>query len=240
VERKLASIQIIKDLQPITGADAILCAKVLGYELVVKRSEFSVGDSCVFFEIDSIIPNQPWSSHLCKDGKPLRVRTIKLRGTMSQGVALPTSCLPVGEYLEGQDVTDLIGVKKWEPYIPPELTGKVKGTRPSWIPKTDEPRCLDGDVLILTENGQKSIREICENKYSGTVISFNEISGELEQKKITNHIISKAGGEWYEIEINGVYKLRCTGSHLVYIPDLLAYRRVDQLTTENNVLYTHE
>lgn len=150
MERKLASIQVIHDLQPIPGADAILCAKVLGWELVVKKTEFQVGDKCVFFEIDAIIPNQPWSAHLCRDGKPLRVRTIRLRKQLSQGVALPITLLPPGDYAEGQDVTLEAGVTKWEPQIPPELQGKVKGTRPSWIPKTDEPR-LQSDPDALQE-----------------------------------------------------------------------------------------
>lgn len=140
MERKLASIQKIIALQPIVGADAILAATVLGWNLVVKTVEFKVGDKCVFFEVDAIIPLMAGTEHLCKDGKPLRVRTIRLRKVLSQGVALPMSILPTGDYEIGQDVTELIGVKKWEPYIPAELHGKVKGTRPSWIPKTDEPR----------------------------------------------------------------------------------------------------
>lgn len=140
MERKLASIQVIKDLQPIVGADAILSAAVLGWSLVVKKSEFKIGDKCVFFEVDAIIPLMVGTEHLCKDGKPLRVRTIRLRKVLSQGVALPINILPTAEYEVGQDVTEILGVKKWEAYIPAELHGKVKGTRPSWIPKTDEPR----------------------------------------------------------------------------------------------------
>ena len=140
MERKLASIQVIKDLQPIPNADAILAATVLGWNLVVKKTEFQVGDKCVFFEVDAIIPLMKGTEHLCKEGKPLRVRTIRLRGTLSQGVALPLTILTDGQYEVGQDVTEVLGVKKWEPYIPAELHGKVKGTRPSWIPKTDEPR----------------------------------------------------------------------------------------------------
>jgi RNA ligase (TIGR02306 family) len=151
-DRKLASIQIISDLQPIVGADAIFAAKVLGWTLVVKKTEFSIGDKCVFFEIDSILPIADWNAHLRKGSeahKPLRVRTIKLRGTISQGVALPTTLLPEGTYEVGQDVTEVIGVQKWEPYIPAELNGKVKGTRPSWIPKTDETRLQSEPELLL-------------------------------------------------------------------------------------------
>jgi len=81
MDRKLASIQVIKELTPISGADAILCAKVLGWECVVKKTEFNVGDKCVYFEIDSMLPIASWNDHLRKEeGKKLRVKTIRLRG----------------------------------------------------------------------------------------------------------------------------------------------------------------
>jgi hypothetical protein len=239
--RKLASIQKILDIRPIPGADKIVVVKVLGWECVALKDEFSVGDDCVYFELDSILPIADWNAHLRKGSdahKPLRVRTIRLRGQLSQGLALPMSLLPEGQYELGQDVTELVGVKKWEPYIPPEMTGKVKGTRPHFIPKTDEPRCLDGDTLVITEDGKKRISDICREQYQGKALSLNEMTGELEYKNITNHIVSRANDDWYEIEIEGVHKLICTGNHLIYIPELMSYRRADQLSIENNVLYT--
>lgn len=152
-ERKLASIQEIFDISPIPEADKIVCVKVLGWECVALKTEFSIGDKCVFFEIDSILPIADWNSHLRKGSdreKPLRIRTIRLRGQLSQGLALPMSLLPDGNYEIGQDITEIVGVKKWEPQIPAELHGKVKGTRPHWIPKTDEPR-LQSFPETLTE-----------------------------------------------------------------------------------------
>lgn len=166
-ERKLASIQIISDLQPIAGADAILSAKVLGWGLVVKKTEFQIGDRCVFFEIDSILPIASWNTHLVKDGKPLRVKTIRLRGTLSQGLALPMSLLPPGDYSIGQDVTELIGVKKWEPYIPAELAGKVKGNFPSFLHKTDEVR-IQSNPEVLDEAISKQLCLIGTIKLDGT------------------------------------------------------------------------
>jgi RNA ligase (TIGR02306 family) len=172
-ERKLASIQIIHSLTPIPGADAIVLAKVLGWELVVKKSEFQVGDKAVFFEIDSILPIADWNAHLRKGSdvnKPLRVRSIRLRGALSQGLALPLSLLPVGEYEVGQDVTEVVGVKKYEPYIPAELHGKVKGTRPSWIPKTDEPR-LQSAPEALTELLAMNVRVVGSVKMDGSSVT---------------------------------------------------------------------
>lgn len=92
MDRKLASIQQITDLQPIPGADAILVASVLGWKCVVRRDEFKVGDHCVYFEIDSLLPVADWTDFLRKgDARPFRLRTIKLRGVRSQGLALPLS-----------------------------------------------------------------------------------------------------------------------------------------------------
>lgn len=57
--RKLASIQMIKSLEAIEGADAIEKATVLGWQLVVKKGDFMAGDLCVYCEIDSLMPERP-------------------------------------------------------------------------------------------------------------------------------------------------------------------------------------
>ena len=72
-----------------------------------------------------------------------RLRTIKLKGQVSQGLILPLKDLqlPNKDLLEvGMDVTNLLGISKYEPPIPAELSGKVKGLFPSFLRKTDEER----------------------------------------------------------------------------------------------------
>jgi RNA ligase (TIGR02306 family) len=96
MDRKLASIQTILSLTPIAGADRIVLAKILGWQCVVLKDEFKEGDKAVFFEIDSILPIAGWNDHLRKGSninKPFRVRTIRLKNTLSQGLALPLSIL---------------------------------------------------------------------------------------------------------------------------------------------------
>lgn len=167
-DRKLASIQVIKELTPISGADAILCAKVLGWECVVKKTEFQVGDRCVYFEIDSVLPIAQWNDHLRKEpNKPLRIKTIKLRGQLSQGLAMPLSILPTGEYELGQDVTELVGVTKYEPIVPAHLSGMVKGNFPAFLHKTDETR-LQSDPNILQEAIDKKLVLVGTLKMDGT------------------------------------------------------------------------
>jgi RNA ligase (TIGR02306 family) len=168
MDRKLASIQLIKELSPINGADAILCAKVLGWECVVKKSEFQVEDRCIYFEIDSVLPIAQWNDHLRKEpNKPLRIKTIRLRGALSQGLAMPMSIIPTGEYEVGQDVTTLVGVTKYEPVVPAHLSGMAKGNFPAFLHKTDETR-LQSEPRVLDEAISKGLVLVGTLKMDGT------------------------------------------------------------------------
>jgi len=137
--RKLASIQKIRALAPIEGADAIETALVLGWQLVVKKGEFRVGDYGVYCEIDSILPEKPEFEFLKPRG--MRIKTARLRGQISQGICFPLSILPTGTpIIEDADVTEILGVTQWEMPIPAALAGKIKGGFPGFMPKTDETR----------------------------------------------------------------------------------------------------
>ncbi len=105
----LASIQKITKLSPIEGADLIEKASVLGWEVVVKKDEFKEGSLCVYIQIDTVVPELPEYEFLRE--RKFRVRTIKLRKQISQGLIIP---LPVGDWKEGDDVTELLGIKKYE------------------------------------------------------------------------------------------------------------------------------
>ena len=112
--RKLASVQKILEINPIEKADKIEMCKVLGWEVVIaKKDNFNVGDLIVYVEIDSIVPEKPEFEFL-RDRK-FRIKTIKLRGQISQGLVLPLSILPEGKYNEGDDVTEILGIKKYDP-----------------------------------------------------------------------------------------------------------------------------
>ncbi|AFC21625.1 RNA ligase [Cronobacter phage vB_CsaM_GAP32] len=98
--RRLVTIRKINEINPIPNADAIEVATIDGWNVVTKKGEFSVGDYCVFFEIDSFLPaNDPRFSFLAKNGtktdeagaERIRLRSVKLRGQLSQGLALPVS-----------------------------------------------------------------------------------------------------------------------------------------------------
>ena len=167
-ERKLASIQTITEILPIEGADKIVCVKILGWQCVALKTEFSVNDKCVFFEIDSVLPIATWNDHLRKDpAKPLRIKTIRLRGVLSQGLALPISILPHGEYEVGQDVKQLVSVTKYEPVVPAHLSGMAKGNFPAFLHKTDETR-LQSEPRVLDEAISKGLVLVGTLKMDGT------------------------------------------------------------------------
>lgn len=112
--RHLATIREITTLRPIAGADRIEVAQVDGWECVVQKGEFHTGEHIVYIEVDSIVPERPEFEFL-RDRK-FRVRTIKLRGQVSQGLVLPLSILPNGAPADlGADVTDVLGIKKYDP-----------------------------------------------------------------------------------------------------------------------------
>lgn len=166
--RKLASIQKIKSLEVIDGADSIELARVLGWQLVVKKGEYKVGDLCVFCEIDSILPDKSEFEFLRP--RKMRIKTIKLRGQISQGICFPLIFLPKGtEIEEGKDVTEILVVKKFEPPIPFCLEGKMKGRFPAFIPKTDETR-----VQVILDILEKHKGEKCyiTEKIDGTSVTY--------------------------------------------------------------------
>jgi RNA ligase (TIGR02306 family) len=148
VERKLASIQRVESIAPIAGADKIVKARVMGWDVVVKKGELAAGDACVFFEIDAILPNGPsWAEFMRVRG--FRLKTMRLRGVLSQGLALPVSILPEGTPIEiGRDVSSLLGVTKHEPVLPD--TREIAGPFPTRVPKTDEIR-LQSALAVLDE-----------------------------------------------------------------------------------------
>ncbi len=156
--RKLASIQRVWKTEPIEGADRIELAYVLGWKCVVNKGQFKPMDLAVYFEIDSFLPIRPEfefmraSSYRKTDlmGEGFRLRTMKFRGQISQGLLLPVSDfsgIPAGTEL-GADVTELLQVRKWEIEEKATTGGTVIGTLPMDVPHTDETRVQAEPDLI--------------------------------------------------------------------------------------------
>ncbi len=207
--RKLATIRKIDAINPIEGADAIEVATVGGWKVVVKKGEFAVGDLAIYCEIDSWIPHA-LAPFLSKGKEPRefegvkgeRLRTIKLRGQLSQGLLLPLEASWVIKNLgagpgakfsdyEGVDVTEHLNIKKWEKPVPAQLAGQVKGNFPSQIPKTDQERvqnlvkelvAADGAYFEVTEKLEGSSMTVYRNVVNGEM-QFGVCSRNLDLKQ---------------------------------------------------------
>ena len=134
--RQLASIKRVGKLHPIDGKDKIVLAEIDGWTVIVQKSEFTEGGLCVYVEIDSVLPEKPEFEFLRK--KDFRIKTMKMAGCISQGICFPLSILPEGDYKEGDDVTEIIGVKKWERQDATDVTEAeakpaTKWKYPKWL-----------------------------------------------------------------------------------------------------------
>lgn len=150
--RKLATIQTVKEVESIEGADFIALASMVnvGWKCVVKKSDIKAGDKVVYFEIDSLLPMQePFlflqggcSVKTYASGKSgFYLKTKKLKGKISQGLMLPIIMFPeLSSSIDGEEVSEQIGVIQYEPAISASLQGMVKGNFPGFFPKSDQER----------------------------------------------------------------------------------------------------
>jgi RNA ligase (TIGR02306 family) len=155
--RNLVTIQKVKAISGIADSDFLELAGVMGWQCVVKKGEFRAGELGVYFEVDSFLPVQERYEFLrnssyrdnADNGKGFRIKTVKMRGQLSQGLLLPLVQFPeLGGMNEGDDVTEKLGVKKW--YIPETSApgGIIIGERPNGIPASDEIRIQSALELL--------------------------------------------------------------------------------------------
>ncbi|MGE5862316.1 MAG: RNA ligase family protein [Nitrososphaerales archaeon] len=164
MERKLATVQMIKYIKYV-DADNIECAEILGWSCVVKKGDFKTGDLCVYCEYDSVLPVREEFEFLrksCFDPKVngFRIRTVIMRGQVSQGIAFPISILKRNNVSIGDDVTQELGIKLYEPEIPDCEKNQIAGKFNNIVPNTKEvriqsiPNVLDNyydEFFVITE-----------------------------------------------------------------------------------------
>ena len=224
MERKLATIRVISDIRPIEGADMIELATVGGWNVVVaKNVGHKVGDHVVYCEIDSFLPIKEEFEFLRKssykkmgDQEGFRLKTIKLRGQVSQGLILPMSVF--GEFgwtaYEGLDVTDRLGIVKYEPPIPAELAGKVKGGFPSFLHKTDEER-VQNLVKEYSEYKLTSVHQFyMTEKLDGYSATFYMNEGEFGVCSRNLELLETEGNTFWKVarELDLENKLKDKGN----------------------------
>jgi len=180
MSRRLVTIQRIEEIKEIEGADKICACKVKGWQVVVEKGLHQIDDYVIYCEIDSWIPTEV-APFLSKGKEPKeyngvkgeKLRTIRLKGQISQGLILPFKALSDTQfnsilnsfkqsvnneiqsnyeitaedinfkrvlYTTQFDLSEALGIQKWEAPIPANMGGKVKGNFPSFIRKTDQER----------------------------------------------------------------------------------------------------
>jgi RNA ligase (TIGR02306 family) len=144
--RKLATIQLVSEIKPIEGADMICAYRINGWWVVDKKGQYHVGTPVIYCEVDSWIPHT-LAPFLSKGKEPRvfegipgeRLRTVRLKGQVSQGILFSVS-LAGSQWALGDDVSELLGIQKWERPMNAQLAGQMRGNFPPEIPKTDQER----------------------------------------------------------------------------------------------------
>jgi len=189
--RKLASIQKINSVEPIYHpSDGSLTSLELikfediGWQCVAKAGEFTVGDLAVYIEISTVVPEDEPAFEFLRS-KKFKVKTVRLCGVLSQGLALPMSTLfgmwPElleiddadfeAEFLPGKDVTELIGVTRYEPPVDVRIngTGRVRTFPSEIVPRTDEERVQSFPHILDHFRGMNVVATL---KHDGTSATY--------------------------------------------------------------------
>lgn len=234
IDRKLATIQIIKNLLPIKGADRIEVAHIKGWKVVVEKGKFTIGDMIIYCEIDSLLPIKEEfeflrkSSYIKNDEQEgFRLRTIRLKKQISQGLILHLDTLNdtpchIFKLTEGDDVTDYLNIQKYEVPIPEELKADVVGAIPSFIQKTNEERIqsLSDDYEQWLEDNISFYETEKLDGQSTTMYLYNDVFGvcgrNWEYKRNPDNLIWK-----FAIENNIEEKLRLYGKNIAIQGELI-------------------
>ena len=230
MERKLASVRVISNIQPIPNADKIELVTVDGWNVVVAKDVgHKVGDLVIYCEIDSFLPIREEFEFLRKssykkmgDVEGFRLRTVKLRGQVSQGLILPMSVLNPPDTniyvtpFEGLDVTEMLDIVKYEPPIPAELAGKVKGTFPSFIPKTDEERIQNLTSEYEEWKYQSKHQFYVTEKLDGSSATFYVKDGEFGVCSRNLELLETEGNTFWKVarELGLENKMKSLGKNI--------------------------
>lgn len=255
--RKLASIRKIENISDIPGADMISMATIDGWEVVVKKGDFKPGDHVIYLEIDSWVPTTV-APFLTKSGRVPReyngvpgerLKTVRLRGQISQGLILNYWNFPdvVNAFHKTRlvnhwdnndfDVTEILGIQKWEPEINANLSGRAKGNFPYFIPKTDAERCISEGTLISTETGNFPIEYIIKNGIENfKILTYNHLLNICEYKNIINSSIIKNKNNWVKITTKKGKEIIITDDHKIWNNNTLSYREVKNLQIGDKII----
>lgn len=149
--RKLVTVRKITNTAPIEGADRIEEVWVDGWSVVCQKGVHQVGDTVLYFELDSFLPQSDsrfesfmkFGTRTFNGVVGHRVKTVRLKGVYSQGIIMPLSEFPEIQIQDDRDYAEAIGVVKWEAPEIGQSVGKfgdTKGNFPWFLRKSDQER----------------------------------------------------------------------------------------------------
>lgn len=197
-KRMMAWITKIDKVVKHPDADSLDICTVGGWQCVTKLGEFKPGDPAVYISIDSWVPE--WiAPFLVKGAEPRkyngvpgeRLRTVKIRGQLSQGLLIPIKDLAHHFPENGKngnwealaeaktDVTEVLGVQKWEAPVPAQLAGQVRGNFPTAVPKTDQERIQNLKKEFEEWKAQNLVFEITEKLDGSSCTMYLDLEGDF-------------------------------------------------------------
>lgn len=243
--RKLASVQRIEEIASIPDAERVCRYRVLGWWVVDQIGKYNVGDVVIYCEPDSIIPADLQRDLFYSD-KPEEeipqlegfvLKTKKIRKVYSQGMIIPIEFVDGHPVVVGDDVSEILGIVKHEPVVPAALAGNAKGNFPSFISRTDEPRCqnFSQKEYSVLKNKKYSVTEKLEgcflrnqlvDLYDGGSTSFSKIihgdrpylvgvneNGEIVPTKVINVFKNGVKTKWVDVKFIPYKSMGVCGSH---------------------------
>jgi hypothetical protein len=191
---------------------------------------------------------------------------MKLRGIVSSGLVLKCNLFLDDCEIEwspiGMNMDPIVGTTHYEKPISANMKGQIAGSFPTHlVPKTDEKKiqnfpdviselenvpcyvtvkcdgCLDGSTIIETNKGKYTIKDICENRYNYKVKTLDLDTGKIKFASIDNYFINDENDDWYEIVLINGTSLKATGNHKIWCDNLKCWRRIEDLTGNEDIIF---
>jgi RNA ligase (TIGR02306 family) len=179
---KVATIEEIAEVIPHPNADALELAKIKGWQVCIKKGEFKKGDLCIYICVDSVLEDKSVYEFL--RNKNFRIRTVKLRGQISQGIAFPMSMFKslghdtvvfTEPNVVGSDVSHYVYAKHYEKPLSAQLSGQVYGLMPSYLRKTDEDNIKNNPEILQELDGKSYYITMKVDGSSGTYFYKDDV-----------------------------------------------------------------
>ncbi len=231
----IIQVSEIKDVRNHPNADRldIISIKGKGWETIVKRDEYKVGDVVIYIPTDVILPLElveklGIANYLAGKQKN-RVKCARLRGEMSYGLVIPNE----KNWEVGRDVAAELGIVKYEPPVR-AMAGDAAPEDSTFHRYTDIENInnfpdifKDGEMVVATEkidgcfrydqkvslvNGEQI--SISEVEIGDMVLSYDEKEGEFVASKVEDVIIQNVSKQWVELSFDNGKEIVCTADHL--------------------------